>query len=115
MKFEIIKNSEGCKKWNIEDKEYLGQITGLCCGWEFEIIDKEGKLTSLSVIWDEALPEDTWEDHYYPQMCEWHGWEPTGRVVFRGYARSHWDAEERDYYVVDITDAELEEIKKAIA
>ena len=110
MKFQIIKNSEGCKKWDIPDNEYRGQIEGLCCGWEFEVRKPDGTLDSFSVIHEEADPEWTWDNNHYSEMCEWHGFEPTGRVVFRGYGKLYWHAEERDWCVQPLTDEEVDEI-----
>lgn len=111
MKFEIIKNSEGCKKWNIPDNEYKGQIPGLCCGWEFEVKTNKGELDSLSVIFEEATPEETVELNYLDRDTEFRGYTLTGRVVFRGYARSYYDSEYRDWFVEPLTDDEVDQIR----
>lgn len=110
MKFEIIKNSEGCKKWNIPDNEYKGQIPGLSCGWEFEVKMSDGTLDSLSVIYEEATPEETVELNYLDRSAEFHGYSLTGRVVFRGYGRNYYDTDYRDWCVITLTDEEVDEI-----
>ena len=112
MTFKIIKNSEGCKKWDIRDEEYEGQVSGLCCGWEFEV-EREGVLDSHSVIWFEGTPEQCVKAYYLDEPdCYWRlkGWELTGRVVFRGYGRSYYDPEEREWFVEEVKDYELDEI-----
>ena len=113
-KFEIIKNSEGCKKWNIPDNEYRGQINGLACGWEFEV-EKDGKLDSLSVIYEEGTPERTAKRNYLFEpdtIYSLNGYHLTGRVVFRGYGELYWYEEERDWCVHELTDAQVEELIK---
>lgn len=108
MKYEIIKNSESYTGYEIEDKQYKGQIEGLVCGWQFEFMDGKGDYNYNSVTYYEGTPEEYCE--YWLQYGEdalfeierWGGWEPTGRVVFRGYAREYYDFDERDYYVIDV-------------
>lgn len=105
--FEIIKNSESQTGYQIEDKEFKGMIPGLCCGWQFEVINEDGELAYLSVMFEEETPEEVayrWMDGELSWLesglrCNARF---TGRVIFRGYARSEWDPEERDYYVVDV-------------
>ena len=109
MKFEVIKNSESFTGYDIEDKNYVGVIPGLCCGWQFEF-EKDGKIDYNSVVFFEGNAEeycDTWlrygEDALF-EIERMNGWVPTGRVIFRGYAESFWDDEERDWYVEEVDD-----------
>ena len=44
MKFEIVKNSDSFTGYDIPDCEYHGQISGLCCGWQFEFKNSNGEL-----------------------------------------------------------------------
>ena len=105
MTFEIIKNSESNTGYDIEDKEYKGQISGLCCGWQFEFRNADGKIGYNSVSYHKGTPEEycqTWlrygEDALF-EMERWNGYEPTGRVIFRGYGREFYDFEERDWCI----------------
>ena len=106
-KFEIITNSQG-PKYEIADKHYDGQKPGLCCGWQFEFKNEEGEIDYDSVIYYEGTPEEyceSWLQYGDDALFAGErrgGWEPTGRVVFRGYAEKHWDAEERDWYFTDV-------------
>jgi len=115
MKFEIIKNSEGCQKWNIPDNEYIGQIAGLTCGWEFEVRKQDGTLDTLSVIHEEGTPEDVWEYNYYNEHCKDFNLTPTGRVVFRGYGKAYWYADERDWCIRPVSDEDAKAIKDKVA
>ena len=110
MTYEIIKNSESFSGFNVKDDIYLGVIPGLCCGWMFEFKNAEGKINYNSVSWYEGTPEEycqTWLKHgeealfYMERLC---GWEPTGRVVFRGYGEEYWcnDPEIRDWCIREI-------------
>lgn len=111
MKYEVITNSQG-PKYDIADKYYDGQKPGLCCGWQFEFENAAGEINYNSVTYYEGTPEEycnTWLRYGEDALFEterYNGWESTGRVVFRGYAKKHWDPEERDWYV---TDVEIEE------
>ena len=106
--YTIIKNSESQTGYDIPDKEYKGVIDGLCCGWQFEFKNAEGKLNYNSVTWYAGTPEqycDTWLRYGEDALFEterWNGYLPTGRVIFRGYGEELWDACERDYYIKDV-------------
>lgn len=112
-KFEIIKVSESKAPWNSKDldKEYKGVISGLACGWNFEVT-KDGKIDYLSANWFEGTPEQLAKTYHYDDadaMFRWNGWELTGRAVFRGYAVEYYVKEEREWCVFPLTDAEVEE------
>lgn len=104
LQFEIIRNSESKTGYNIPDKEYKGQIDGLCCGWQFEF-ERSGKIDYNSVNWYHGTPEECAyqygeEDAF--ELERMNGWEPTGRVIFRGYAREYYDVEDREWYIQDV-------------
>ena len=106
-KFEIIVNSQG-PKYDIEDKTYYGQKPNLCCGWQFEFENEKGEINYNSVTWYEGTPEEyceSWlqyDDDALFTGERWNGWQPTGRVVFRGYAERYYDSEERDWFVKEV-------------
>lgn len=106
-KFEIIVNSQG-PKYDIEDKTYYGQKPNLCCGWQFEFENEKGEINYNSVTWYEGTPEEyceSWLQYGDDALFtgeHWNGWQPTGRVVFRGYAESYYDSEERDWFVKEV-------------
>ena len=112
-RFEIIKNSESHTGYQIPDKEFKGMKDGLCCGWQYEIKDAEGNYHYTSVSWEEVTPEEyankwqtddgrSWLLDMYPAGCDF-----TGRVIFRGYAESYYDSDERDWYVVEVDEKEV--------
>ena len=113
QKFEIIKNSESHTGYDIPDNEFKGMKEGLCCGWQYEFKDAEGKYHYSSVSWEEVTPEEyanKWQGYdgrswLYDLLPS--DFEMTGRVVFRGYARSYYDPDERDWYVVRVDDKEV--------
>lgn len=105
--FKIIKNSESQTGYNVEDKEFKGYIDGLCCGWQYECTNDKGELKYGSVVWLESY--ETFEDYanrwtndngksWLLDMWD-EGWDFTGRVIFRGYARSYYDPVDRETYV----------------
>ena len=110
--FTIIKNSESKTGYQIEDKEFKGLIPGLCCGWQYEYSNDKGEITYSSVSWEEESPEDyayRWLDNGRSWLESSLGcgfgetdWRFTGRVIFRGYAESFYDPEERDWYVKEV-------------
>ena len=80
-------------------------IPGIVNGWMFEFRDKKGNINYNSTSYHWGTPEDycdSWlqygEDALF-EMERWNGYEPTGRVVFRGYATEHYDVDEHDWYV----------------
>ena len=112
-RFEIIKNSESNTGYDIPDKEYKGMKDGLCYGWQYEVKDAEGQYHYTSVSWEEMSPEDYAYMHVTDDGRSWlidscpAGYEFTGRVVFRGYAKSYYDPDERDWYVVEVDEKEV--------
>jgi len=108
MTYEIIKNSESYAGFNIPDKEYKGQIDGLCCGWSFEFQNDKGEYNYNSTTYYEGTPEEycqTWLQYGEEALFEierWNGWIPTGRVVFRGYGKEYYDSNDREYYIEDV-------------
>lgn len=107
-KFEVITISESEAGYRIPDKKFRGFIDGLVCGWQFEYKGDDGKLYYGSTVFESCTPE-TYANRYSTDSgLSWleeyvaHNGRLTGRVVFRGYAVTRWDPEERDEYVVDV-------------
>ena len=103
--FTIIKNSESNTGYDIPDKEFKGYKSNLLCGWQYEFKNADGKFNYGSVIYSHTTPEDEayrWGEENAFTVERWKGWEPTGRVVFRGYAEEFYDAEDRDWYVKQV-------------
>ena len=112
MNFTIIKNSESYTGYEIADKEFKGIIAGLCCGWQFEYKDANGAYHYSSVSYEEVMPEEyayRWEGYRGSWLLDMlpEDYEFTGRVIFRGYAESYYDAEERDWFVKQVEDDAL--------
>lgn len=93
MKYEIIKNSESFTGYDIPDDEWKG-LTHEVNAWQFECT-KDGEISYSSVTFNYGMPEDC---EITVDLCRWNGWEPTGRVIFRGYYTEHYDFDERDFY-----------------
>lgn len=108
LSFEIITNSESHTGYDIPDSKYVGVIPGLVCGWQFEFVNKDGKIGYNSVAYYEGTPEEyceTWLRFGPDALFEgerWNGYEPTGRVVFRGYGSEYYDSEYREWFVRDV-------------
>ena len=120
MKFEIITNSQSETGYNIPDDVFYGELPGMCMGWQFEarnVCDKRfpvGKVLYFDVIYEEAMPGETAEENYMFEYAEDLGWELTGRVVFRGYGRLYWYAEERDWCVAEVTPEEIQRARELV-
>lgn len=113
MKFEIIKNSESHTGYQISDNIYKGQQSGLCSGWQYEFINDDGEYGYGSVVWTENTPEEyayLWtEDDGTPWIESGVkvGYKLTGRVIFRGYAKEYYDAEDHETYVKEVPDDQI--------
>ena len=108
MAYEIIKLSESFASYRneVEDKEYIGDIPGVCNGWMFEYRNKDGEYNYSSVSYVHGSADDYANLYHTDDGLEWihdtaryGGWEPTGRVVFRGYATEYYDPDEREWFV----------------
>lgn len=108
MEYEIIKLSESYAEYRneVRDSEWLGEIPGLLNGWSFEYKNAKGEYSYGSVSYENMMPEEyanLWhtEDgrEWIHDTPSWNGWEPTGRVVFRGYAEEYYDPDEREWFV----------------
>jgi len=97
----------------IPNEEYFGVLPGLMHGWEFEFVNKAGETGYNSVYWFYGTPEECayrWGEAEAFWCERLNGWEPTGRVVFRGYgAEGEWIPEEREYSVREATKWEIQE------
>lgn len=117
MKFEVIKVSEAKVDWNVEDREYLGPIAGYVAGFNYEVVDKDSNLDYMSAYYMHEDPTqhvedwEAWAGADYFETVRWNGFEPTGRVVFRGYAREMYDFDEREEYVVDAHDEAIASLR----
>ena len=117
-KFEIIKVSEANVDWNEEDREYVGVIPGYAAGFNFEVVDNNGKIDYMSAHYIDEDPSEMVENYYkdlgadYFDVVRWNGFEPTGRVIFRGYAIEHYDPEERDWYIEDAHEEAMASLKE---
>ena len=119
--FEIIPFSKCYEtSYHVDDEPFYGELPGLCMGWQFEarnVSDKRfpvGKILYFDVIHEEAMPEETAEINYMSEYAEDLGWELTGRVVFRGYGRLYWYAEERDWCVAEVTPEQIQKLRKLV-
>ena len=108
LSFEIIVNSDSYTGYTIEDDKYIGVIPGLACGWQFEFIRNDGKIGYNSVAYYEGTPEEycqMWlrygEDALF-EIERRNGYEPTGRVIFRGYGVEYYDTEYREWFIKDV-------------
>lgn len=104
--FEIILNSQSHTGYDIPDVEFKGFFTGLVGGWQWEYVDKDGNYEYSSVSYFYGTPEayaDKWNDvdgtPWIHSTPKYKGYEPTGRVVFRGYAEEYYDSDEHEWFV----------------
>jgi len=99
-KFEVLSVSESLLSYKneVSNEEYFGVLPGLLHGWQFEF-SKNGETNYSSVTWYFGSPEEFAAHEWAFEMERWNGWEPTGRVVFRGYGREYWWSEEREMCV----------------
>lgn len=76
-----------------------GYKSGLVRGYNIEITTSDGKTDWLSCSYIHEDPAEYFDDEFHRWMYADHGWTPTGRICFRGYAREYYDAEERETFV----------------
>lgn len=108
MQFKIIKLSESQAEYRneIPDSEWIGIIPGVANGWQIEY-SKGGAFEYGSVTFQFGMIEadvaryEGYCGSWLFEIPRMNGWEPTGRVVFRGYYTEHYDFDERDYYYED--------------
>lgn len=102
--FEIIKNSESSSGWDIEDKVYEGPHDYMVSGFNFEIKGPKGNLEYMSAIYIHCTPDKYINDlgYDYFDTVRYKGYEPTGRVIFKGYATEYYDPESKDWFVKPI-------------
>lgn len=100
MTYEIIKNSESYTGFNIPDKEYKGQIDGLCCGWSFEFQNDKGEYDYNSVAWYEGTPEEycqTWLQYGEEDKVVWSGWSEDIPDEYEGVEINTWNCIPKKY------------------
>lgn len=76
-----------------KDYEDKGLILGLLRGYNIEVKTYKGEIIWLSCNYIEDEPEDFFNDDFHLWMYQEHGWTPTGRITFRGYAYESYDDE----------------------
>lgn len=103
MNYTIIKNSESHTGYDIPDCTFEG-LKNYANGWQFEC-EKDGKIGYSSVAFGYGMP-DAKDFETTIDLCRWNGWEPTGRVIFRGYYEEYYDCDERDWYYEEVTACE---------
>lgn len=74
----------------------LGLKTGFVRGYCIEVKTKDG-VDWLSCEYIHGEPQKHFNDEFHLWYYEEHGWTPTGRISFRGYAVEAWDYEIGDY------------------
>lgn len=116
--FKVIKVSEADVDWKEEDREYFGCIAGFVAGFCYEVVNADGKLDYMSCYYMHEDPTahvmnwEEWTHADYFETVKWNGWEPTGRVVFRGYAREAYDPYEREEYVIPCHEEALASLRR---
>lgn len=104
MKYVIIDKEEAKKITGWEtfmvDYEYRGVIPGYFCGYNFEVITRDGKIDFFSTTFTCLTPDELMNSdcEYYAEFIEDCGCKPTGRVIFRGYYTEGYDFDERETY-----------------
>ena len=103
--FEIIKNSESRSGWEISDEVYRGPIQDLVGGFNFEVADDSGNIEYMSAIYIHTTPEEYINNLFYDYFdtVKYKGYNPTGRVIFRGYGEEYYDPEYREWFVKPVT------------
>lgn len=102
--FEIIKNSESYANYDEPDKEYKGVIPGKTAGFNFEVRHiNDGHIDYMSCVFiDNETPTDYIRNLFYDffETISFSGFEPTGRVIFRGYGETYYDHNFHDWCVI---------------
>lgn len=87
-----------------EDHVDRGCIPGLMRGYNIEVKTAKGVIDWMSCEYIYGEPEEVFNDDYHTwSRSDW-GLVPTGRICFRGYGREEYDFDEREEYVVQVTD-----------
>lgn len=79
-------------------EEFHGIIPGYACGYNFEVVTRDGRVDFMSCVFEHGTPSEVANGEFEQWYMEDLGFTYTGRVVFRGYYEEHYDFEERDYY-----------------
>lgn len=98
--------------------EYKGKpYFPILCGFCAQVKNKEGKIGYCSTVYtgdyDEMVIPTMHSLHWNDlgisaELASYNGYEPTGVIVFRGYALENYDFEERESFVEDVTLEEIE-------
>lgn len=101
-----------------EDHVDYGAIPGLLRGYNIEVKTQKGVVDWMSAAFIYGEPEGTTGDSFNDEWRiesrkDW-GFEPTGRITFRGYYTEEYDFEERETFVKPVA-VDEEFAKNAIA
>lgn len=83
-----------------------GEKPGYVRGYNIEVLS-DGELHWLSCEYIEGDPQEHFNDSFHQWYYREHGWTPTGRITFRGYATQYYDWEERDMFINPVEDDEI--------
>ena len=84
-----------------------GEKPGYVRGYNIEVTTRDGNLEWLSCEYIEEDPQEFFNDDFHLWYYKEHGWTPTGRITFRGYAIQRYDWEERDMFIYPVEDNEV--------
>ena len=86
-----------------ENHEDKGFRQGLLRGYNVEIKKKDGTTDWMSGCYiEEETPEEYFLGEFYSFYLDDLGFELTGRICFRGYAREQYDPDERETFVIPV-------------
>ena len=88
-----------------QDCEDIGYIAGLVRGYNIEVVNSVGTTSWLSCEYIHGSVETEFGDEFHNFYYYQHGWQPTGRICFRGYGIERYDESEHETYVekIDMT------------
>jgi len=101
--FKITEYVNASSIWpTAKDYTDFGFKPGLVRGYNIEVTISDGTAHWLSCAYFAESPEEYFNDEFHIWLYQEHGWNPTGRICFRGYGREEYDFEEREEYIVPV-------------
>ena len=82
---------------NAKDCSDYGYITGLVRGYNIEVTEAASDTTSNVTFTNFESPEDLINDDFHQWYFIEHGYNPTGRVCFRGYGQEMYSYDDEEY------------------